>query len=454
MELRVEYPALPLLVEGVHTFMASVLSKTRGSRLRVSKAGPLVDALEIGVGEFGRFKGSLMLALREAASVVSEVKVLPITARGTASELNNVFYRKLPGLFEKAGVEYPRRREGEKLYAWFPRVVKAYAELLGSLMHSLGDFAEIFGRGWEVEAVGGRAERLRLATPGGRVGIPAVVRTSSFYEQGRFFGLRDFKERGSVSQGAIEVKGDEHWFMLLLSSVCRTLAAQVQLARREFCQVYVGARLEYGREFDHTALSVLLGLVDAVRGYMRRLLFLEDLEVLRLVLTLKLYLESLRRGGFVRGASIAVNVVRPTGARFTGMASLDIPLDYLGVIDASMSARWGGAKLEAAEDLIRVGEMIIRIYKVPDISREVGGDRLLTAYKFLCYGALETGYKPPCEFLYEIVRTLEQEDVFWRYVNFTARRLVEEEGYDEKEAREKSVKTWRRFMQYAVRLCG
>lgn len=286
------------------------------------------------------------------------------------------------------------------------------------------------------------------------MGIPAVVRTSSFYEQGRFFGLRDFKERGSVSQGAIEVKGDEHWFMLLLSSVCRTLAAQIQLARREFCQVYVGARLEYGREFDHTALGVLLGLVDAVRGYMRRLLFLEDLEVLRLVLTLKLYLESLRWGGFVRGASIAVNVVRPTGARFTGMASLDIPLDYLGVIDASMSARWGGAKLEAAEDLIRVGEMIIRIYKVPDISREVGGDRLLTAYKFLCYGALETGYKPPCEFLYEIVRTLEQEDVFWRYVNFTARRLVEEEGYDEKEAREKSVKTWRRFMQYAVRLCG
>jgi len=452
LRLRLEYPALPLLVEGTHTFMASALHRVTGSRLGVFKTKPLIDTLEFEVRDYRKFVGALMVALKEAGNVVSKVKVLPITTRGKNSELANILNRRLRKVIEKE-LEYPKKEKKEKLYEWFPRMVESYTKLLGRLLSTPDGYVKTFGTEWTVEAARRRAEKLRLLTSSGQVSVPAVARTSSFYEQGRFFGLRDFKESGSVSQGAIEVKGDEHWFMLLLSSICRMLAAQVPLTGEEYCQVYVGARLEYDKEFDHVALSRLLGLVDAARSYMNRLLFLEDIEVLRLALTLKLYLESMRRGGFVGGASIVVNVVKPAESRFTGMFSLEIPLDYLGIVDASMTARWGGAKLRAAEDLLRMGEMLVRIYKIPELSREIGGDRLLISYKFLCYGALEVGYKPPCEFLYDIVRILEQEDIFRMYVNFTAHRL-KEEGYKEKEAQEKSVKTWRRIMQYAIRLCG
>ena len=449
--LKVAYPSLPLLAEGVHTLMTKSLATIPGSHLLVRRENEIIDVAEIEVPDYAQFLDEWLIRIRESGERIASSKINPLAGR----EYLNLFAtksRKIRMFFEKHKMPLPDKGE-VKLYNWLSETVfKNLASLLYPLARNEAEFTNIFGRDWKIVVARGRAPRLIVALdPKGPL-LPLLVRSLSFYEQGRFFGLRDLKERGGVSTGSIEVRGDEIWFLFALMAVSNMLIGRYPVGPRDFRDIFVGVRLEPERTYTHHDLAPVNGLATEAENVIRKAPLLEDPEMLKLILVFRLYERAAEEYGFIETpASLVIYALSPTGNRYTATFYLEIPLTELGLVHYALESRFKGNEIPVALSLAELGVILARIFKFQKTG-DIPIDRLVVLYKVICYGILEPTYSPPLEYVYELARIWEQRDAREALLKAVTRQLINIRGISKEKARERALSLWEKVLELSSRI--
>ena len=438
--LQLVYPSLPFLSEIMQSEIVQILSSIHNiGCLRKESLPNLQERLIFEIPSFKEFKEQLLAHIKsKVVGRLKEVRVVPITVGGPQSELTGIISKRFVKLLSNYGIAIRGKAKKEKVYEWYSTaVIDGYITLLDKTLKKEDDFIREFGEEWKVKV---SSTSLEFSSPrGSEYNFPAIVRTSLLYEQARFSGMRDMKESGSVTRGVFKIRCSPLWYMRILDAAISSLIVQIQLTRGEFIQLYVGINLHPGVEYEPLDISNLNDGIDTIALTCSRVPLLEDLELMKYLIMFNLYYE----GAYtLKPAEFVIYGLKPEGLRFTVRFSLPIGTEEISMLGRKLETLWGDQKDEIVEALKDFGEFLIRLYKVPAFQQELPLDRLILTYKFLCYASTEPGYKSPLEFIYELVRIMNEENIRPRLWGLLRKHLQDKYKLSEEEANEKVKRIW------------
>ena len=141
-------------------------------------------------------------------------------------------------------------------------------------------------------------------------------------------------------------------------------------------------------------------------------------------------------------AEYVVYGIKPEGARFTMRFSFFISTEELSILDRKLESIWKDEKDDIVKALRDLGECLVTLYRVQSLQQELPLDRLITTYKLLCYAATEPGYKSPLEFMYELLRILNDDNVRPRIRGLLKKYLQDKYSLSEDEAERRVNRIW------------
>jgi len=383
---------------------------------------------------------------------IEEVRNVPLTMGALASDLSILRKRILPRL----GIEVPKGR----VFQQVSMIAQTYAKRI-----PLGSIIEVLTKPWRsivsddqvllIPSVEGMKSRHALVKSSFK--LPSITRSVNLYESGRFFGLRDERERGGIKKGMVDVRADEHWWLISLLAICSCLVSVERIDRGEYVHLYLCVVPEHGFSYDVQVLSRVRDLREKIVGWLRRTgIYMEDLQFMNYLLLMRSYYELRSEVGTTtlftkHPLSFKLIGIRAVGRRFSESFEQVLPLERLAVIDLALTQAYGEEAEDVAKCLSALGLALVRILKVySGLARELAIDRLVVLYKHFISSLLEPGRPSYLKPLYELLRTLRIEDYRARLLGALAKRIMEVEGLEKEEARALAIKSFRHIEQALI----
>jgi len=409
-----------MLTASINTMLAKAAVESVNALVEVYirfHRGAWVDEAILRLSSPQHFEHYLVALLARAARRYSELRVAPVTV-GIAGDT-----RQFPKVCKALNVTLPEGKLYDRLNALCRGFLKAYSGRLLGLM----------SRPWSVSV----REAVRVSyTSGAGVILPALVRSISMYEAGRFSGFRDEK-LGKLTKGVLEVRGNEAWWALALTAPAASLMAVERTPQGEVIMTFVHFDPIYGVEYGPADFRLYGELTGAVEEFIRRTgVFVEDEELFKLTLLLYAYSKvssPLAYGGAEFG--VGIRCVKAVGRRFTESHTLMLRSGEISTVHKALWERFGEEAGDVASACAELGSFIQSIIRrAQAIARELGLDAFAVKLRMLFRSLVEPGYTPPSEHLYSIVRMIRVSDWRARFTGLLANKLQLEEGLGREEA--------------------
>lgn len=388
----------------------------------------------IEVSDLGEFEGALASRIDEGKERIKELKVAPVTVGPSGDSI------QLDKIAEELGI---RLAEG-KIY-----------ERIASLLHNLAErsnLIDLLKRDWDI-----KVNDKVLMKPKGIAGkdypLPSIVRSLNLYEGGRFSGLRDERETGSLNKGVMEIRGDAEFWGFSLAMVSASLVGieivedgGSRLIFSHFDPIqgltYTAGDMKFFKEVNDTLESFVHGLG----------LFTEDEELFRLSLLFYIY-NKISSPLIPSDFSARIHGVIAAGRRFTEAYVMSIHSQEISVISKALQEIAGEEARSTAESCAELGRFIMRTRRrMPAIARELRLDALSSKLKALMKSLSEPGYAIPSELLYDLLRTMEERLWRARFIGLLAAELMKEQDLSKEAATEKALKRFYRIRELVTRI--
>lgn len=433
----IRYPALPLLAD----FLNTLLIKAAYRSLQIDSAiegivfntGTLLHSCTIHLRDVNKFESSLEGLLEESMRRYQEMKTLPVTA-GPSGDTN-----QFGMIASRSGIQLSGK-EGS-----YEQLATLYEGLLSKRKRVL----DILSAQWDISAKEKILLKQKNLEEEKGYPPPSILKSVSLYEGGRFFGLRD-EGSGSINKGTLKVRFDSDFWLLSLISPGVSLVKVINLDSRDRAFVFVNFEPIYGLKYGPGDLEFYGQFSEEVERFVSKTgLFMEEEELFRLSMLLHLYSKisspMLGRTKFC----VKLRAVRPVGRRFNELFISFIHPDEISALSEALGSIAVEDARSIAESCSRLGAFIIQLTRgSPAIARELNLDGLIPKLKILLTSLAYPGYSVPTESLYDLVRVLKVDEWRSRFIGLLARRIQEEEGTGETEAREKA----RRYLDKLIRI--
>ena len=419
-ELVISYPRLPLLASSMETLIARALKEVETEAEVVFEVDPWLEKARITYENREDLEQSFSAVMSEGLDRLTDLRTAPVTF-GVSGDT-----AKYGKICEKLSIPPVTG----KLYERTKRICESYLE------KREGKLLDVLSQGWDVEVKGKKA---RIVSGDGAYKLPAVIRSVSLYESGRFFGFRE-ERSGSVARGALDVRSGDDWWLLSLISVVSSMVT-IERVERETRIIHLFFRPEYGVTYSPRDMEAYVEVLDGAADTIRRAgLYVEDTELTRLTLLLHCYSRVENPLLYARKpAAVKIDVIRALGRRFSEAFSETLPLDEIVVVHRALRERYGEDSFKAAGDYAKLGYYLILLLKrYQALSSELRLDRLATLYKLALRGVIEPGFTAPLELLYELRRTITNPDYKARFIGVLAARIKSTESLGDKEAKSRA----------------
>lgn len=349
------------------------------------------------------FAGTMLNMIEEAIDVS---KAVPLTF-GAGSDM-----QVLQKISAELGFSYP---QGLKMYDLFKSIAKEYFHRVAKL--SPEEFNKIFYKYSKTKISIGNVLGISIGEKS-KYTAPSIIRSVVFFEQGRFFGYRDDRSRkGRPRFARIDVSCNPYYWFLVVAAATATLS-RVEIVQKDRFFLHLTMNLEE-REWKPLELDLLCRSYYKVMDYIRKYgFYLEDYDFMRLLFIFYLYeqfqgnVEAFKIPGMLRFL-----VINATGRRFNERAEYEFPLVDISWLDLSLRRYYESTddRVNLAKYISRLASTIVSLLKAKGvretIAREINADRLKVLAHRVMYKLVEPTAAAPLEEIYEILRTIDIEDI-------------------------------------------
>ncbi|RLG87852.1 MAG: hypothetical protein DRO18_02585 [Thermoprotei archaeon] len=349
------------------------------------------------------FAGNMLNMIEKAIDVF---KAVPLTF-GVGSDM-----QVLQKVSAELGFTYPKKL---KMYDRFRNIAKEYFYRISKL--SPEEFDRIFYECSKTKLSIGNVLKISIGEKS-RYTAPSIVRSVVFFEQGRFFGYRDDRSRkGRPRFARIDVSCNPYYWFLIVATATATLS-RVEVIQKDRFFLHLTVNLSE-REWKPLELDLLCKSYDKVMDYIRKYgFYLEDYDFMRLLFIFYLYeqfqgdIETFKIPCLLRFL-----VINAGSRRFNEIAEYEFPLIDVSWLDLSLRRYYESLddRVNLAKYISRLASTIVSLLKAKGvretIAREISADRLKVLMHRVMYKLVEPAAAIPLEEVYEMLRTINIEDI-------------------------------------------